>query len=86
MLQALKTRYWPPVPAEIRDELAVLRYARLQQQIPILYLTLIAVVLTAMLAATSGAPWWARVGIPLFFDRRRCRPLCLVDGSARDHR
>ncbi|NJS15283.1 MAG: diguanylate cyclase [Sphingopyxis sp.] len=66
MLQALKTRYWPPVPAEIRDELAVLRYARLQQQIPILYLTLIAVVLTAMLAATSGAPWWARVGIPLF--------------------
>jgi len=65
-MQLLKACYWSPVPAEIRDELAVLRYARLQDQIPVLYLTLITVVLTAMLAITSGAPWWARFGIPLF--------------------
>jgi diguanylate cyclase len=66
MIEALRTRVWPHVPAEIRDELAVLRYARLQRQIPILYLTLIAVITAAMLAAADGAPWWVRIGIPTF--------------------
>lgn len=65
-LQALRERVWPPVPTEIRDELAVLRYARLQRQIPVLYLTLIAVIMTAMMAAAERAPWWIGVGIPMF--------------------
>lgn len=64
-LLSLREQLWPPVPPEIRDELAVLRYARLQQQIPILYLTLIAVVLTAMMAAAESAPWWVGIGIPM---------------------
>lgn len=57
-------RIWPPVPAEICDELAVLRYERLQQQLPAVYLTIIIVVLTAMMAADAASPWWVRFGLP----------------------
>lgn len=57
---------WPPVPPELRDELALLRYARLTAQVPILYFTIIAVVGTAMLAAASDAPWVVGFGIPIF--------------------
>jgi diguanylate cyclase len=64
-LQSLWDQLWPAVPTEIRDELAVLRYARLQRQIPILYLTLIAVVMAAMMAAAERAPWWVGTGIPI---------------------
>lgn len=60
-----RERLWPEVPAEIRDELALLRYSRLVAQVPILYVTLIAVVLTAMLAATMEAPFMIRFGIPM---------------------
>ncbi|MEQ1687215.1 MAG: diguanylate cyclase [Sphingopyxis sp.] len=60
-----RERLWPAVPAEIRDELALLRYARLVTQVPILYVTLIVVVLTAMLAASKEAPALIRYGIPL---------------------
>lgn len=59
-------RLWPSVPHEIRDELALLRYARLTTQIPILYITLLAVISMAMLAAAADAPWIIRLGIPLF--------------------
>ena len=93
-LHAFWTRIWPPVPAEIRDELAVLRYSRLQQQIPILYLTLIAVILTAMMAAAADAPWPIRIGIPLgvtfvglirFFWWTRQRTLSATPEEARAH-
>lgn len=93
-LQAFWTRIWPPVPAAIRDELAVLRYTRLQHQIPVLYLTLIAVILTAMMAAAADAPWPIRVGIPLavtfgglirFFWWTRQRTRSATPDEARAH-
>jgi diguanylate cyclase len=58
-------RLWPPVPHEIRDELALLRHARLMTQVPVLYCALIIVVCTAALAAADGAPWVVQIGIPL---------------------
>lgn len=94
MLQPLWTRIWPPVPAVIRDELAVLRYTRLQHQIPVLYLTLIAVILTAMMAAAAAAPWPIRIGIPLavtfaglvrFFWWTRQRTRTATPDEARAH-
>jgi diguanylate cyclase len=60
-----RQRYWPPVPHEIRDELALLRHARLSEQIPILYLAVITVVSTAAMASAEAAPWIVRFGIPL---------------------
>lgn len=63
--KSIQKRLWPAIPQEIRDELALLRFSRLQAQIPILYVTLVLVVLTAMLAATMEAPFAIRVGIPL---------------------
>jgi diguanylate cyclase len=59
-------RLWPPVAAEVRDELALLRYARLTSQVPLLYITLIVLVGTAMQAAAADAPWVVRIGIPTF--------------------
>ncbi|MEQ1509876.1 MAG: diguanylate cyclase, partial [Sphingopyxis sp.] len=50
---------------EIRDELAMLRYARLIAQVPLLYVTLITIVLAAMLAASTDSPLYLRVGLPL---------------------
>ena len=58
-------RFWPPVPPEIRDELALLRHTRLMAQVPVLYCALIIVVFTATLAAAEDAPWAVRIGIPL---------------------
>ncbi|WP_260581593.1 diguanylate cyclase [Sphingopyxis sp. PET50] len=59
------TRLWPRVPAAVADDLALLRVARLKVVVPILYATLIAVVLTAMLAANREAHWAIRYGMPL---------------------
>lgn len=69
-----RSRLWPRVPAAIADDLALARVARLQVAVPILYLTLIAVVFTAMIATTGDAPsiaaggdapWLIRFGMPL---------------------
>ncbi len=65
-LQTLRNQIWPPIPAEIRDEVALLRYEQLQQRLPTVYLTIILVVFTAMLAADAAAPWLVRIGIPCF--------------------
>ncbi len=65
-LQTLGNQIWPPIPAEIRDEVALLRYEQLQQRLPTVYLTIILVVFTAMLAADAAAPWLVRIGIPSF--------------------
>lgn len=69
-----RTRLWPPVPAAIADDLALVRVARLQVLVPILYVTMIAVIVTAMtatagdapvLSAGGEAPWIVRYGMPL---------------------
>lgn len=64
LLHDFRARLWPPVPDEIRDELAVLRYDRLREQLPAVYLTIVVVVFTAMLAGDGSAPWWVRFGVP----------------------
>lgn len=69
---SLRQRYWPPVPPEIRDELALLRHARLSTQVPVLYCALITVVFAAALAAADGAPWIVRIGIPLLVTIAGC--------------
>ncbi len=69
-----RARLWPQVPAAIADELALARVARLRVLAPILYSTMIAVILTAMvatagdapaLATGDDAPWLVRFGMPL---------------------
>lgn len=64
-VQSFRNRFWPDVPVEIRDELAGLRYERLLQQLPAVYLTIIAVVFTAMMAADDSSPWIVRYAIPI---------------------
>lgn len=61
----LLNRALPPVPAEIAAEVDLLRHARLQAQVPLLYMTMIAVVIAAMLAASAHTPLIFRGGIPI---------------------
>lgn len=56
---------WPRVPVAVRDDLALLRYAQLRDQIPLLYLTVIMVVGTASTAATHDAPLLIKYVLPL---------------------
>ena len=58
-------RLWPAVPADVRDELAMLRLTRLRTQVPTLYVTTMLVVLTSMSAADPAAPYWIQYGLPL---------------------
>lgn len=62
---SLWRRFWPPVPAEVRDDLAMLRLRRLRAQVPTLYVTTMLVVLTSMSAADPRAPFAIRYGLPL---------------------
>ncbi len=64
-LSALNNRLFPPIPAEIAAEVDLLRHARLQAQVPLLYMTMTAVVIAAMLAANANAPLIFRAGIPI---------------------
>lgn len=65
MFPALFRQLWPAVPADVADDLAQLRLARLRAQVPTLYVTTMLVVLTAMLAADPAAPYHLRFGFPL---------------------
>ena len=58
-------RFWPAVPADVRDDLAMLRLARLRAQVPTLYVTTMLVVLTSMSAADPGAPFHLQYLLPL---------------------
>lgn len=57
-------RYWPAVPADVRDELALMRFAYLRTQMPLLFMTIIGVVMVASLAATPDAPFLIKIGLP----------------------
>lgn len=65
LLTALRRQLWPAVPADVADDLAQLRLARLRAQVPTLYVTTMLVVLTAMGAADPTAPYYLRFGFPL---------------------
>jgi diguanylate cyclase len=63
-LQRLVQHFWPPVPPMIADDMAQLRYASMQAQMPLLFLTIIAVVLITMSSAHPDASFWIRLGLP----------------------
>lgn len=65
LFPVLFRQLWPAVPADVRDDLAQLRLARLRAQVPTLYVTTMLVVLTAMSAADPAAPYYIRFGLPL---------------------
>lgn len=64
-LPSLLRQLWPAVPADVADDLAQLRLARLRAQVPTLYVTTMLVVMTAMSAADPAAPYYIRFGLPL---------------------
>jgi diguanylate cyclase len=64
-MHSLLRRIWPAVPADVADDLAQLRLARLRAQVPTLYVTTMLVVLTAMSAAHPAAPAYIRFALPL---------------------
>ena len=55
---------WPPVPAEVRDDLARVRLDHLRAQVPLLYCTTIAVVVVASFAGHPDAPNTIRILLP----------------------
>lgn len=55
---------WPAVPADVRDDLALLRYTNLRWQIPLLYMTTTSVVIVASAAADPAASYWVRYILP----------------------
>lgn len=65
MLLSLWRRFWPAVPADVRDELAMFRLDRLRAQVPTLYVTTMLVVMTSMSAADARAPGYIKYGLPM---------------------
>lgn len=57
-------RLWPSVPAAVSDDMAQLRYASLQSQVPLLYATTIMVVAITMMVADEAASFLIRVSLP----------------------
>ncbi len=58
-------RFWPVVPADVRDDLAMLRLERLRAQVPTLYVTTMLVVLTSMSGADRNAPFHLQYALPM---------------------
>lgn len=63
-LSDLLHRAWPPVPEAVRDDVARLRYASMQAQVPLLYATTMMVVAITMMVAHPEAGFWIRFGLP----------------------
>ncbi len=63
-LSDLLRRAWPPVPDTVRDDVAQLRYASMQAQVPLLYATTMMVIAITMMVAQPDAGFWIRVGLP----------------------
>lgn len=61
----LQRRFAPPVPDRVRDAFTMLQFAHLQSQIPLLYLSLILLVLSATMAAGNALAPVLRFGVPL---------------------
>jgi len=65
-IHSFRQAAFPPVPEEIRGDFTLLRAARLQSQIPLLYLTLFLTIPTAIYGSSEGASPIIRFGIPIF--------------------
>ena len=65
LIQTLWRTVFPPIPESILGDFKLLRAARLQSQIPLLYLTLLLTIPTTIYGSSQGAPAWVRVGIPV---------------------
>ena len=65
LVQTLWRTTFPPIPEAILGDFKLLRAARLQSQIPLLYLTLLLTIPTTIYGSSQGAPAWVRVGIPV---------------------
>jgi diguanylate cyclase (GGDEF)-like protein len=61
----LRTRIFPPVPADIRDDVAVLRAQRIETLTPALFLLLAATTPTAIYAGVPTVHWIVRIGFPI---------------------
>jgi len=65
IIQSFRTAAFPPIPDAILDDFKLLRAARLQSQIPLLYLTLFLTIPTTIYGSSEGAPSIVRLGMPL---------------------
>jgi diguanylate cyclase (GGDEF)-like protein len=65
IIQALANAAFPPIPEAIRADFTLLRAARLQSQIPLLYLTLFLTIPTAIYGSSEGASPFVRIGLPM---------------------
>jgi len=65
LVQTLWRTAFPPIPEAILGDFKLLRAARLQSQIPLLYLTLLLTIPTTIYGSSQGAPAWVRLGIPM---------------------
>jgi diguanylate cyclase (GGDEF)-like protein len=63
-LSAFSRRLFPPVPAEIADEYALMNARRLLSQTRLLFAALFVTVPPTFLAASPTAPAWVRIGLP----------------------
>jgi diguanylate cyclase (GGDEF)-like protein len=63
-LSALQEKLWPSMPGEVRDAYALSQYERLAGQVPLLYATLILIVLAATYGASAQIPSLIRYGLP----------------------
>lgn len=61
----LRRRFFPPVPDEIRDDVALLRANRIETLTPALFLTLAATTPTAVYAGVATVHPFVRIGFPV---------------------
>lgn len=60
-----RARFFPPIPAEIVDDFAIIRATRVRSQTPLLFLTLFLTTPAAIYAASPGAWLIVQVGLPV---------------------
>lgn len=64
-INRLRSRLFPPIPVEIRDDFALMRAHRIETLSPALFLTLVATTPTAIFGGAPGVPALIRVGFPV---------------------
>lgn len=60
----LRERLMPPIPEAIADQFTILRARRVQAQLPMMYMMLLAATPTAALAGAADLHWGIKYGIP----------------------